>query len=106
MIRCAQFYIGRNSSPVKSGDCNGSQECSIKIENGEASFKDIAEAIHRELGFDGAVQTWTIEEAVQEWGQQAAHFAFGSNSRIRSDKARNVLGWIPSYSSVLDWLRT
>jgi nucleoside-diphosphate-sugar epimerase len=75
------------------------------IENGEASFKDIAEAIHRQLGFDGTAQTWTIEEAVQEWGQEAAHFAFGSNSRICSDKARNLLGWTPSYSSVLDWLR-
>ncbi|RUR81887.1 hypothetical protein PCC6912_27560 [Chlorogloeopsis fritschii PCC 6912] len=74
------------------------------LENGEASFKNIAEAIHRKLGFEGSAQTWTIEQAVQEWGQEAAHFAFGSNSRIRSDKARKLLGWAPKHSSVLDWL--
>ncbi|HCF28421.1 MAG TPA: epimerase [Cyanobacteria bacterium UBA11049] len=75
------------------------------LENGEASFKEIAETIHRELGFGGTAQSWTINEAIQEWGQEAAHFAFGSNSRIRSDKARNLLGWAPNYSSVLDWLK-
>lgn len=71
------------------------------LENGEASFKEIAEAIHRQLGFEGTAQTWTIEEAVQEWGQEAAHFAFGSNSRIRSYQARKLLEWAPNYSSVL-----
>ena len=75
------------------------------LENGEASFKEIAETIHSKLGFGGTAQTWTIEEAVQAWEQEAAHFAFGSNSRIRSDKARSILGWKPSHSSVLDWLR-
>lgn len=74
------------------------------VENGEASFKAIAEAIHRGLKFGGTAKTWSIEEAVQEWGQEAAHFAFGSNSRIRSDKARNLLGWAPTHSSLLDWL--
>lgn len=75
------------------------------LENGEASLQEIAETIHRELGFGGTAQSWTIDEAVQEWGQEAAHFAFGSNSRIRSDKARNLLGWTPNHSSVLDWLK-
>ncbi|WP_026735516.1 NAD-dependent epimerase/dehydratase family protein [Fischerella sp. PCC 9605] len=75
------------------------------LENGESSFKEIAETIHHELGFDGTAQTWTVEEAAQEWGSQAAHFAFGSNSRIRSEKAKNLLGWTPSHLSVLDWLR-
>lgn len=75
------------------------------LENGESSFKEIAETIHGELGFKGTAQTWTVEEAVQEWGQEAAHFAFGSNSRIRSDKARNLLGWSPRHSSLLNWLK-
>jgi nucleoside-diphosphate-sugar epimerase len=74
------------------------------LENGESSFKEIAETIHHLLGFEGTAQSWTVEEAVKEWGQEGAHFAFGSNSRIRSSKARNLLGWMPKYSSVIDWL--
>ncbi|MBE9077871.1 NAD-dependent epimerase/dehydratase family protein [Romeria aff. gracilis LEGE 07310] len=75
------------------------------LENGEASLKALSETIHRELNFNGTPQTWTIEEAVQEWGQEAAHFAFGSNSRVRSDKAKNLLRWIPNHPSVIDWLK-
>jgi nucleoside-diphosphate-sugar epimerase len=75
------------------------------LENGESSFKEIAETIQDRLGFEGAAQSWAIEEAVQEWGQEGAHFAFGSNSRIRSEKARSLLGWTPRHSSVVDWLK-
>jgi nucleoside-diphosphate-sugar epimerase len=74
------------------------------IENGESSFKIIAETIHSRLGFDGTAQSWTVEEAVKEWGQEGAHFAFGSNSRIRSRKARSFLEWMPQHPSVIDWL--
>ncbi|MHC5670701.1 NAD-dependent epimerase/dehydratase family protein [Nostoc sp.] len=75
------------------------------LENGESSFKEIAEMIHSKLSYKGTAKSWTIEETVQEWGQEAAHFAFGSNSRINSSKARNFLGWIPKHSSVSDWLK-
>ena len=75
------------------------------LENGESSFKDIAATIHKRLGFDGIAQSWTVEEAVKEWGQEGTHFAFGSNSRIRSYKARKLLGWMPSHSSAIDWLK-
>ncbi|YAF97514.1 MAG: NAD-dependent epimerase/dehydratase family protein [Nodularia sp. CChRGM 3473] len=75
------------------------------LENGESSFKEIAETIHQQLGFEGTVQSWTVEEAVKEWGQEGAHFAFGSNSRIRSSKARSLLGWVPNHPSVIDWLK-
>ncbi|MBD3886143.1 NAD-dependent epimerase/dehydratase family protein [Phormidium tenue FACHB-886] len=75
------------------------------LENGESSFREIAQTIHKQLGFQGTAQSWTIEEAVQVWGQEGAHFAFGSNSRIRSSKARKFLGWTPQHSSVIDWLR-
>jgi nucleoside-diphosphate-sugar epimerase len=74
------------------------------LENGESSFKTIAETIHCRLGLAGTAQSWTVEEAVQEWGQEGAHFAFGSNSRIRSSKAKSLLAWMPNYSSVIDWL--
>lgn len=40
----------------------------------------------------------------QEWGQEGAHFAFGSNSRIRFSKAKSLLAWMPKHSSVIDWL--
>ena len=75
------------------------------LENGESSFKEIAEMIQDELGFEGTAQSWTVEEAVQERGQEGAHFAFGSNSRIRSEKARSLLGWTPTHLSVVDWLK-
>lgn len=75
------------------------------LENGESSFREIAETIQGELGFEGTAQSWTVEEALQEWGQEAAHFAFGSNSRIRSEKARSLLEWAPTHSSVIDWLK-
>ncbi|KAM3105585.1 NAD-dependent epimerase/dehydratase family protein [Phormidesmis sp. 146-33] len=74
------------------------------LENGESSFKTMAETIHSQLGFEGTAQSWTVEEAVKEWGQEGAHFAFGSNSRIRSSKARSFLEWMPKNPSVIDWL--
>jgi nucleoside-diphosphate-sugar epimerase len=74
------------------------------LENGESNFKQIAETIQSQLHFEGIAQSWTVEEAVKEWGQEGAHFAFGSNSRIRSSKARSFLGWKPIHSSVIDWL--
>jgi len=75
------------------------------LENGESSFREIAETIQSELGFEGTAQSWTVEEAIQEWGQEGTHFAFGSNSRIRSEKAKSLLGWTPKHSSVVDWLK-
>ncbi|NJN56135.1 MAG: NAD-dependent epimerase/dehydratase family protein [Leptolyngbyaceae cyanobacterium SL_5_9] len=75
------------------------------LENGESSFREIAETIHHQIGFGGTAQSWTVEEAVHEWGQEGAHFAFGSNSRVRSKKAKSLLGWTPRYSSVVDWLK-
>lgn len=75
------------------------------LENGESSFREIAETIQDKLGFGRTAQSWTVEEAITEWGQEAAHFAFGSNSRIRSGKAKSFLGWAPRHSSVIDWLK-
>ena len=74
------------------------------LENGESSFKEIANTIHEQLNFEGSAQSWTVEEAAKEWGQEGAHFAFGSNSRIRSNKAKKLLGWTPVHSSVVEWL--
>lgn len=64
------------------------------VENGEASMKTAVEAISRMLGFGGKTEPWTIEDAVKALGP-GAHLTFGSNSRVRSLKARKVLGWAP-----------
>lgn len=71
-------------------------------ENGEASMKQVAESISRLLGFGGKTQSMTLAEAIKQWGQGAAHYALASNSRIRADKARKILGWQPSRRPLLE----
>ena len=66
------------------------------IENGEASLKSIVEAIARLAGTRGPAQSWSIDEAIAEWGPQAAWFSLGGNSRVSAEKARKMLGWKPS----------
>jgi nucleoside-diphosphate-sugar epimerase len=66
------------------------------LENGEASLKSIVESIARLLGSKQPAQSWSIDEAVAEWGPQAAWFSLGGNSRVRADKARAMLGWKPA----------
>ncbi len=70
-------------------------------ENGETTFKQIAENIKEGLGLKTAVGSWTIEEASQKFGAGMAIFALGSNSRIRGKKSRE-LGWQPSKNLVLE----
>jgi nucleoside-diphosphate-sugar epimerase len=72
------------------------------VESGEASFRDMANAIGRALGL-GLAQPWPIEAAIDEWGYERAVYALGSNSRVRALRARG-LGWSPAHHSVLDWL--
>lgn len=66
------------------------------IENGEASLKSIVESIARLLGGKRPPESWGIDEAVAEWGAQAAWFSLGGNSRVNADKARKLLGWKPA----------
>jgi hypothetical protein len=35
-------------------------------------------------------------------GEAAAHFSFGSNSRVRAVRARRELGWSPKERALLD----
>ncbi len=65
------------------------------IENGEASLKSIVQSIARLLGGKQSPQSWSIDEAIAEWGPQAAWFSLGGNSRVSADKARKLLGWKP-----------
>jgi nucleoside-diphosphate-sugar epimerase len=62
-------------------------------ENGDASFKEIAESISRSLGFGGRTQSLSVEEAVRRYGE-AARYGVAANSRVRAVNARR-LGWAP-----------
>jgi nucleoside-diphosphate-sugar epimerase len=72
-------------------------------ENGEASFLDIAKAISQRLG-GLKVEHLSAEVAVEKWGMPRALFSFGSNSRVRSVRARSALGWSPKQCSVQNWI--
>ena len=73
------------------------------VESGEASFRDMSAAIARAMKL-GAAQDWPLEEAQKEWGYEMASYGLGSNSRVRGERARKLLGWQPKRTSVLDWI--
>ncbi|MEQ5837873.1 NAD-dependent epimerase/dehydratase family protein [Paraburkholderia acidicola] len=73
------------------------------VENGEASFGEIGESIAQRLKI-APVQSWTVVEAAERWGNVHAHYTFGSNSRVRAKRARRELGWTPLHTSALSWI--
>jgi nucleoside-diphosphate-sugar epimerase len=74
------------------------------VENGQASYREIATAIAQRLGL-GPAQSWPLQDAINEWGFAHAVYSFGSNSRVSSALARKELRWQPQHRSVLDWIR-
>jgi nucleoside-diphosphate-sugar epimerase len=76
------------------------------VENGEASFAEIAAAIATALDQERPPEPWDIDSAIAEWGYEPAVFALGSNSRVRATRARERLGWAPAHDSVVTWLGT
>jgi len=62
-------------------------------ENGEATFKSVAQSIGRVLGLGDRTKSWSIGEAVDLLGP-GAYLSFGSNSRVRAKRSR-ALGWTP-----------
>jgi nucleoside-diphosphate-sugar epimerase len=72
-------------------------------ENGEASFIDIAQAISQRLSI-ATIEHLPAELAVEKWGMAKALFSLGSNSRVRSVRARNQLGWVPKHHSLTNWI--
>ena len=70
-------------------------------ENGEASWKSMASAVGRMLGLGPRTEDWPVEEALAAWGASAIT-SYGSNSRVRSLKARRMLGWDPKGPALLD----
>ncbi|RLM30208.1 NAD-dependent epimerase/dehydratase family protein [Brenneria salicis] len=75
------------------------------VENGEASFAELGAALAKCLGTQGP-QSWSIEEAAEVWGKTRARYSLGSNSRVRSVRARQELGWKPQHNSVIQWILT
>lgn len=71
-------------------------------ENGENSMREVTAAISRMLGFGGRTEAMSIPEAAAEWGDGAANYSFGSNSRVRATRGRAELGWSPKRGTVLD----
>ena len=71
--------------------------------NGEASFQEVGNALAKRLGLT-TVEHLRPELAAKRWGVQRAYYSFGSNSRVRSVRARQELGWNPRHSSAIDWI--
>ena len=75
-------------------------------ENGEASFKDIAKEISRQMGKGEETLSITINEAVTYFkNADIARFGLASNSRCSSAKAKQTLGWRPKYNSIFDAIK-
>ncbi|MCP3721911.1 NAD-dependent epimerase/dehydratase family protein [Paraburkholderia sp. CNPSo 3272] len=74
------------------------------VESGEANFRDMTTALAEVMGL-GAPQDWPLEAAIEEWGYEMASYGLGSNSRVRGERARTLLGWQPQRTSVTDWIR-
>ncbi|MGJ7517716.1 NAD-dependent epimerase/dehydratase family protein [Pseudomonas baetica] len=73
------------------------------VESGEASFIDMTTAMAHALNL-GEPQDWPLKEAEAEWGYEMANYGLGSNSRVRGKKARELLGWVPKRTSVVEWI--
>lgn len=73
------------------------------VENGEAAYRDMTAAIAQAMHL-GAPQDWPLADAETEWGYEMANYGLGSNSRVRGERAKRLLGWQPKHASVLDWI--
>lgn len=71
--------------------------------NGEASFEEVGHALAKRLGLL-RVRSLEPDLAAKLWGVPRAYYSFGSNSRVRSVRARQELGWSPAHTSVIDWI--
>ena len=74
-------------------------------ENGEASFDAVAQSISRRFSVP-KIEHLPAQEAIRKWGMARALFTFGSNSRVRSVRARKELDWNPMHFSVQNWRLT
>ncbi|SEG91519.1 Nucleoside-diphosphate-sugar epimerase [Thermomonospora echinospora] len=73
------------------------------VENGEADFRQITEAIATALR-QPPPQPIDIDAAIAEWGYEPAVYALGSNSRVRAIRPRTELDWKPQHTSITGWI--
>jgi nucleoside-diphosphate-sugar epimerase len=72
-------------------------------ENGDASFKEIAEMISRFLGL-GKTVSLSVEDVVRQYGD-AGRYGVTSNSRVSAVNARR-LGWSPKAPSLSEFFES
>ncbi len=70
-------------------------------ENGDASFKEIAEMISRSFGLGGKTVSLSVEDLVRQYGD-AGRYGAASNSLVRAVNARR-LGWSPKAPSLAEY---
>jgi nucleoside-diphosphate-sugar epimerase len=73
-------------------------------ENGDASFKDIAEMISRALGLGGRTISLSVEDLVRQYGD-AGRYGITSNSLVCAVNA-NRLGWSPKAPSLAEYFES
>jgi nucleoside-diphosphate-sugar epimerase len=73
-------------------------------ENGDASFKEIAEMISRSLGLDDKTVSVSVEDLVRKYGD-AGRYGITSNSLVRAVNARR-LGWSPQAPSLAEYFES
>ncbi|MFT8638207.1 MAG: NAD-dependent epimerase/dehydratase family protein [Pseudoclavibacter sp.] len=73
-------------------------------ENGTVSFRELALAIQRRLGFAGEPVSLSLAQATALWDEMTAATAMGSDCRIDATKARLQLGWRPAHASPLPYV--
>ncbi len=72
-------------------------------ENGEASFKEIAELIASTQGLGGKTVSIAIDTLIAQFGD-AGRFGVAANSLVRASNARR-LGWNPTRESLASFLK-
>jgi nucleoside-diphosphate-sugar epimerase len=73
-------------------------------ENGEMSFKEIAERIAISIGCPGKTHSLDVDEVTRAYGEPA-RYGLASNSRISAVAARR-LGWSPKGLSLSAWFES
>lgn len=73
-------------------------------ENGNNSFKELAEMMSTVLGFGGRTISLPVEDVIRQYGE-AARLGVASNSLVVAANARR-LGWLPKAPGLADYLES
>lgn len=73
-------------------------------ENGDASFKEIAEMVSHSLGFGGKTLSLSVDDVARQYGD-AGRYGVTSNSLVSAVNARR-LGWSPKAPSLHEYFES